>query len=89
MCSTNATDYRDCATLINALLEDTQTQGRRVYGRVRDGYRYSMILDWPNKDEAPTLTLRDLGADTEAGYQDTAMAADAESFKTLYLVATR
>lgn len=82
-----ATDYRDCATLISALLKDVQTQGRRVFGRVGEGYRYSMILDW--KGTIPTLTLRDLDADTDTGHQDTTMDANADNFATLYRSATR
>lgn len=83
------TDYRDVANLITALLDDVQTQGRRFYGRVKGGHRYSIILDWPRKEEAPTLTLRDLDADTETGYEDTTMDANADSFRILYLTATR
>lgn len=82
------TDYRDVATLIRTLLNDVTTDGRRVTGRVGDGYRYSMILAWPHMEEAPTLTLRDLDADTEPGYEDTTMTASADSFRILYLAAT-
>lgn len=81
------TNYRDSAALITALLEHVQTQGRRVSGHAGDNYRYLIILDW--RYEAPTLTLRDLEADTEAGYQDIIAEANPAAFRDLYLTATR